>query len=297
MHILIFGRVGQVGQELLRCAWPQDISLSVFDRDEVDLSQPGGAGQMIQDLTPDLVINATAYTAVDKAEEEEAIARAINATAPGEMAQACHALGIPMFHISTDYVFDGTKQGAYSEADPVAPLGAYGRTKEEGERLVREALDQHIILRTAWVYAAHGNNFVKTMLRVGAERDDLRVVEDQVGSPTWAGAIAEALHGLTLRFRETGDLAWGTYHFGGAGQASWHAFACAVFDRAEAAWGRKPAVAAIPSSEYPLPAARPANSVLDCTLFDKTFGLPRRPWGEDLDTVVTELLEPQETAS
>ncbi len=296
MHALIFGRVGQVGRELRRRPWSAETRLTVVDREEADLSRAGAADRAVRDAAPDLVINATAYTAVDKAEEEEDLARAVNADGPAEMARACAGLGIPLFHVSTDYVFDGSRSGAYAETDPVAPLGAYGRTKEDGERRVRAVLAHHVILRTAWVYAAHGHNFVRTMLRVGAGRDHLRVVDDQHGCPTWAGAIAEALQGLAERYAETGALPWGTYHFAGRGRTTWHGFACAIFDQAAATWGRTPEVAAIPSSEYPLPAARPANSVLDCALFDRTFGLPRRDWRDDLRGVVGALLEQEETA-
>ncbi|HER27569.1 MAG TPA: dTDP-4-dehydrorhamnose reductase, partial [Rhodospirillales bacterium] len=232
MRILLFGANGQVGTELRAIDWGEDTELVALGRQQSDLLVSGNAGRVIDKEQSDLVINASAYTAVDKAESEPDLALAINARAPGEMADACSKQGIPLIHISTDYVFDGSKQGPYVEDDPVVPLGAYGRSKETGERAVREALGSHIILRTSWVFSAHGQNFVKTMLRLGAERDELGIIDDQRGCPTAAAHIAQVIAAITRQILEGKCIPWGTYHYCGTGETTWFGFACAIFEAA-----------------------------------------------------------------
>lgn len=278
--ILVFGQTGQVARELAKAA-PGALFLG---RDRVDLSDPSGCAAAIAGYRPRAVINAAAWTAVDKAEAEEAAAGLVNGAAPGAMAVACAALGVPFVHLSTDYVFDGSGVRPWLPDDATGPLGAYGRTKLAGETLVRAAAGCHAILRTSWVFSAHGANFVKTMLRVGAARDALTVVGDQVGGPTPAGAIAAAVLAVTdtLLVRPG---ATGTYHFSGAPDVSWAGFAREIFAQA----GMATTVTDIPTSAYPTPAQRPANSRLDCDSFTRTFGLPRPDWRAGLGAVLRDL--------
>src|SRR6185369_3702463 len=230
-------------------------------------------------------------TAVDRAESEPQAAFAINAEAPGIMARAAAARAIPLLHVSTDYVFDGSKPDAYSEEDPVAPLGVYGASKEAGERAVRDAGGCSIILRTAWVVSPWGHNFVKTMLRLGGERDELGVVADQVGCPTSAIDIAETL--LILAERLLGDRRepCGTYHFVNSGQASWYDLASAVFAYAGARGMKIPRVNAIATADYPTPARRPANSRLSTAKLERTFGMKPRPWQEAVEEILVSLID------
>lgn len=295
MKILIFGRIGQLGTELARCPWAPGTELVFYDRNEVDVGNPAAVKGAIAATHCDLVINASAYTAVDKAEEEKEsdVAFAVNRDGPAAMAEMCAASGIPLFHVSTDYVFDGSKPTPYSEDDPIAPLGVYGHSKAEGEQAVRDACPHHLILRTAWIYAAHGHNFVRTMLRLAAERPELRVVADQYGCPTAAADLAAALHMLAERYDHERTLAWGTYHFTGQGETSWHGFAERIIDLAAPILNKRPLVRAITSADYPTAAQRPANSRLDCTKMTTTFGITARPWPEALAEVVTELLTNQ----
>jgi len=285
MRILVFGANGQVGTELRAIDWGND-TLIALGRDQADLSVAGDAASAIDKEKPDLVINASAYTAVDQAENEPELAMAVNGAAPGEMAQACVKRNIPLIHISTDYVFDGSKSGAYVEDDPVNPMGAYGRSKEAGERAVREILDRHIILRTAWVFSAHGQNFVKTMLRLGAERDELGIIDDQHGCPSAAAEIAGAIEVIARRITAGEDISWGTYHFCGAGETTWFGLAKAIFKMAGPQMTKQPMVKPITTDDYPLPAKRPANSVLDCTKIEVTFGIQPQPWRDGLADVI-----------
>src|SRR5579885_1563057 len=287
MKLLVLGAGGQVGRDLTRLVWPAGTTLVAADRAEVDITQRAAVTAAVAREHPDIVINAAAYTAVDRAESESAAAWAGNCEGPANLATACAGAAIPLIHISTDYVFDGSKIGAYREDDPVNPLGVYGQSKEAGDRAVREALPEHIILRTAWVYSAHGHNFVKTMLRLAAERPVLRVVADQVGSPTSAHDIAAAIATIVGRLG-TGNSVWGTFNFAGAGAVSWHGFAQAIFELAAPWRGPPPRVDAITTAEYPTPARRPANSVLDCAKIAATFGITPRPWREQLADVIRE---------
>jgi dTDP-4-dehydrorhamnose reductase len=236
---------------------------------------------------PTVVVNAAAYTRVDLAEKEPEAARLGNEIGPGVIAEACAAARTPLIHISTDYVFDGSKHGPYAETDPVAPLGVYGATKAAGEEAVRKRLAEHLIIRTSWVYGAYGNNFLKTMLRLAGERDELRVVADQRGCPTSTGDIADAI--LQIAPRLCSDF-YGLYHFAGAGSASWHEFASRIVDAQAPFTGRHPKVIAITTADYPTPARRPANSVFDCGKFERTFGVSPRHWTTETDSVVKGLI-------
>ena len=281
--ILVFGKTGQVATELQRQA-----DVTALGRAEADLSDPDACAAAIRAHGPDVVINAAAYTAVDRAEEEEALATCINGAAPGAMAQACADLGIPFVHVSTDYVFDGTGTRPWRETDPVAPQNAYGRSKLAGEIAIRAAGGAHAILRTSWVFSAHGANFVKTMLRLSDTRDTLNVVEDQIGGPTPADAIAAACLTIADQLRQTPGKS-GTYHFSGTPDASWKAFACEIFARA----GRDVAVTGIPTSAYPTPAVRPLNSRMACSGLKDRFGIDRPDWQDALDRVLTDLGQAQ----
>jgi dTDP-4-dehydrorhamnose reductase len=298
MKLLVLGAGGQVGRELCRLAWPAGYHLAAFDRAGLDITRREAVFAAMAGERPDIVINAAAYTAVDRAEGEPEAAWAGNCIGPANLAAACHEARVPLVHLSTDYVFDGSKPGPYREDDPVAPLGVYGASKEAGDRAVREALARHVILRTAWVYSAHGHNFVKTMLRLGAERPVLRVVADQVGSPTSAADIAAAIRAV-VQLVAAGNTRWGTYHFAGGGAVTWHGFAEAIFALA-APWdstgqGPPPLVEAITTADYPTPARRPANSVLDCRRIGAAFGIVPRPWREALAEVIRELGEGEPT--
>lgn len=277
--ILVFGQSGQVARELARLA-PEARFLG---RADLDLATPGAAKAVIEAARPEAVINAAAYTAVDKAEEQEAEALALNAGAPGEMARTCAALGIPLVHISTDYVFDGNGTAPFAADASTAPLNAYGRTKLAGEQAVQAAGGAYAILRTSWVFSAHGANFVKTMLRLSETRDRLSVVADQVGGPTPAADIAAATLAIAGQLaRDPGKS--GVYHFAGAPAVSWAGFAREIFARA----GRAVTVDDIPAADYPTPARRPANSRLDCSSL-ANLGLSQPDWRAGLDAVLQDL--------
>ncbi|MAX72349.1 MAG: dTDP-4-dehydrorhamnose reductase [Nioella sp.] len=282
--ILVFGKTGQVA-----CALQRTDGITALDRQAADLTDPAACAAAIRAHRPQAVINAAAFTGVDAAEEDEAIAERVNAAAPGAMAETCAAMDIPFVHISTDYVFDGTGETPFAPDAPTGPLGAYGRTKLAGERAVRGAGGRHAILRTAWVFSAHGNNFVKTMLRLGRERDALNVVSDQVGGPTPAADIAAATVSIAGQLAQD-PAKTGTYHFSGAPDVSWACFAREIFRQA----GIACTVHDIASSQYPTPATRPANSRLDCSETSRVFGTPRPDWRAGLARVLAEL-EAQDT--
>ncbi|MDQ2090052.1 dTDP-4-dehydrorhamnose reductase [Marimonas arenosa] len=282
MTLLVFGKTGQVATELSRRA-PEAWLLG---RDEADLADPRSCAAAIRAANPSAVINAAAYTAVDKAEEEEALANLINGDAPAEMAKTCAGLGIPFVHISTDYVFDGGGTAPWKPEDPTGPLGVYGRSKLKGEDGVRAAGGAYAILRTSWVFSAHGSNFVKTMLRLSETRDALSIVSDQIGGPTPAADIAAACTVIAEQLRELASRT-GTFHFAGAPDVSWADFAAAIFEMA----GRSVTVTGIPARDYPTPAARPANSRMDCTSLEATFDIPRPDWRRGLRAVLSELDE------
>ena len=280
MRLLVFGRTGQVATELARIA-PEAAFLG---REAADLADAGACAAVIAAAEVDAVINAAAWTAVDAAEEHREAAFAVNGAAPGAMARACAARGLPFVHISTDYVFDGSGTRPWRPADPTHPLGTYGASKLAGEEEVRAAGGVHAILRTSWVFSAHGGNFAKTMLRLGAERERLRIVADQMGGPTPAADIAKACRTVAeALIREPGRS--GTYHFSGTPDASWADFAREIFAGA----GLDVAVEDIPSSDYPTPAPRPLNSRLDCEATGAAFGLARPDWRRGLGEVLAEL--------
>lgn len=277
VKVLVFGQTGQVARRL-----PEGVTAEFLGRDRADLSDPAACAAAIMACDADAVINAAAWTAVDKAEAGEAAALVVNGAAPGSMARACAARGLPFLHISTDYVFDGSGDQPFAVDHPVAPLGAYGRTKLAGERAVQAAGGMHVILRTSWVVSAHGSNFVKTMLRLGAERESLNVVADQIGGPTPAADIADALYAMAV-----GLLAGkpgGVQHFAGGPDCSWADFARQIMARA----GLACVVHDIPSSAYQTPAKRPLNSRLDCSGL-AAFGLARPDWHRGLDKILQEL--------
>jgi len=285
---LIFGQTGQVATELARRAAGAGWTATTLDRYAADFDRPDTLGERVAASDADIVINAVAYTAVDQAEEDADAAHRVNAEAPARLADACAARDIPLIHISTDYVFSGDKAGAYVETDPTGPASVYGRTKLAGEQAIAGSGCRHAIVRTAWVYSAHGKNFVRTMLRVGADRDALKVVDDQIGCPTFAGDLADGLLAAARVMVDDRD-AGGVFHLAGTGSTSWAGLADAVFDHAEPAWGRRPAIIRIPSEDYPVPAPRPRNSVLDSSRFAQAFGYTSPGWQDSLATVMTEL--------
>lgn len=285
--ILVTGGSGQVGGAILRLAG-RDAEIVAPGRDQLDLTDAQALAAMIATRPWAAIVNCAAYTAVDKAESDVVAAWRVNALAPAALAAASNAAGAPILHVSTDYVFSGAKSDFYVEDDSVAPLGVYGASKLGGELAVRSANPRHIILRTAWVVSATGGNFVKTMLRLGAERPHLRVVADQKGCPTSADDIARAI--LTILGR-IGDGPYGTYHFVNAGQASWHDLAERVFARAATHGRPVPSVEPIATSDYPTPAARPANSRLATAKIMRDFGISPRDWHEAIDEIVDTLLK------
>ena len=277
MRLVVFGQTGQVARELQRLV-PEARFLS---RAEADLANPAACAAAVQGC--DAVINAAAWTAVDKAEAEEAAATVVNGEAPGAMARACAAQGIPFLHISTDYVFDGQGTAAFKPSDPVAPLNAYGRSKLEGEGQVLASGAQALILRTSWVVSSHGANFVKTMLRLGRDRDTLNVVGDQIGGPTPAAAIAEALVTTARAMRQ--GAPGGVHHFAGSPDVSWADFAREIMTQA----GLSCQINDIPTSAYPTPAKRPGNSRMDCSALEAAFGITRPDWRAHLTQIIKDL--------
>jgi dTDP-4-dehydrorhamnose reductase len=285
MRVLVFGTTGQVAQELARRAAEQGVRIEALGRAEADLANPEACAAAVAATGADLVINAAAYTAVDRAESEPELAQRINAEAPGAMARAAAARGLPFLHVSTDYVFDGRPGRPWREDDPPAPLNASGASKLAGERAVAAAGGAAAILRTAWVFSAHGANFVKTMLRLGAERGHLRMVDDQRGGPTPAADIAEALLTMAAAL-SSGRGATGIFHFAGVPSVTWADFAEAIF---AARGGRPPVIERIPSSAYPVPAERPKNSVLDCGRVAQAYGIAQPDWRPRLREVIGDL--------
>lgn len=284
---LSFGFSGQVATELRRIAGAShDLALKAVPRAEADLENPRRCAEIIAEAEADIVINAAAYTAVDKAEEEEARALLINGDAPGAMAEAAARRGLPFLHISTDYVFDGGGDRPWRETDPTDPLGVYGRSKRLGEEAIIEAGGPHVILRTAWVFAAHGGNFVKTMLRVGAQRSELTVVDDQRGGPTAAADIASALLTIARAWR-AGRGESGVFHFCGAPPTTWCGFAREIFARA--GMPTPPTVRPIATADWPTPAQRPKSSVLDCAKIERVYGVKQPDWRPALAAVLEEL--------
>jgi len=287
-QILLTGGTGQVGTEVQRLQWPDDAELYAPGRRELDITDPRSVAACFAKRTPSCVVNLAAFTAVDQAEERVADAFLVNAQGPAFLAEATRQIGIPIIHVSTDYVFDGDADHPYSERDETGPLNAYGASKLAGELAVRAANPRSAILRTAWVLSSHGNNFLKTMLRLARANPELKVVADQTGCPTSAKDIAEVLQRMALGSLD-GSSNWGIFHFVNAGATSWHGLAEHIFKFEAAGERPAPKVQAIASSQYPTPARRPSNSRLDTTLIEKTFGLSPRPWREAVNEILHEL--------
>ncbi|MBE3639709.1 dTDP-4-dehydrorhamnose reductase [Mangrovicoccus algicola] len=282
MKLLVFGRNGQLAQEVRRRATAHE--LDIRGSSDADFTDPEACAAILAASDADAVIITAAYTAVDKAETEEETARLVNAATPALLAEAARAKGIPLVHVSTDYVFDGSGTTPFAPDHPTAPLGAYGRTKLAGEEAIRAAGGTHAILRTSWVVSAHGNNFVKTMLRLGAERDRLTIVADQIGGPTPAAALADACIAAAEQLALDPSKS-GTYHVSGGPDVSWADFAREIFAQA----GLSCEVADIPSSDYPTPAKRPLNSRMDNSLTQTVFGLERPDWKAGLRDILADL--------
>lgn len=279
MRVLVFGQSGQVARELQRFE-----GVTALGRVEADLSDPAACAAIIAETQAEAVINAAAYTAVDKAEIDTKEAFRVNAEAPAAMAEAAARRGIPFLHISTDYVFDGTGETPWREEDPTGPMSTYGASKLQGEEGVRAANGTHVILRTSWVVSSHGHNFARTMLRLGAERAALSIVADQIGGPTPARAIAAALMEMARQLKDDPGKS-GTYHFAGGPDTSWAGFAAEIF--AQAALPCQ--VTEIPTSAYPTPATRPLNSRLECSKVNKIFNISRPDWRLGLAEILSEL--------
>jgi dTDP-4-dehydrorhamnose reductase len=289
--ILVVGRIGQVGHELARGKWPAGFTVDFVERPQLDLTRPSEAQQIIVAARPDIVVNAAAYTAVDAAESDRDTASAVNRDGPAALAEICQEIGAALIHFSTDYVYDGRKTGAYVEADPIAPLSVYGASKAEGDAAIAARLSRHVILRTSWVYSAIGHNFVKTMLRLGAERERLGIVDDQHGSPTAAAEIAAATIAVCAALTAGKADGYGVFHFCGGGTTTWHGFAREIFRGAAARGLKTPRlVEPIATEAYPTPAARPGNSRLDCDKIARVYGIAAPPWQESLSAVLDELI-------
>ena len=273
MRILLTGKSGQVGSELQRALAPLG-DVIAYDRSQLDLADSDEVIAAVRKCQPQMIVNAGAYTAVDRAEVETNLARAVNAQAPGLLSEEARRMDALLVHYSTDYVFDGSKQAPYSEQDIPNPVNAYGRTKLEGERAIQASGCRYLILRTSWVYGPSGKNFLRTMLRLASEKSEIRVVDDQIGAPTSCIAIADA----TARILSQHPQAYGLYHLSAAGQTSWHGFARAILSHA----GKTTAVVPIPSSDYPTPATRPHNSLLDNTAFKREFGFFLPDWKQGM---------------
>ena len=288
--ILITGAGGQLGTELQRVAWPDDVHIVAIDQADLDLTDTAAIAAKVGERNWAAVINGAAYTAVDKAESDLVTAWAVNAMAPAAFGKACAEAGIPLVQVSTDYVFAGDKKGAWEVDDPVAPLGVYGASKLGGELAVRTSGARHAIVRTAWVVSAHGSNFVKTMLRVAVANPTLRVVADQHGSPTSAADLAEALRTIALRLIKDANAPTGTFHFSNAGATNWADFAREIFRQSGLRGGATAAVEAIATSDYPTPAQRPANSLLSHRAIGAAYDIAPRSWEAALGDILDELI-------
>jgi dTDP-4-dehydrorhamnose reductase len=291
-RVLVIGAYGMLGRDLLQSLEESGFAPLGWDLEHIDITQPSDVRTKLQEASTDLVINCAAYTAVDRAESEAELTFSVNRDGAANLAEVCAVRGIPLIHMSTDYVFDGEADQPYREDDPTNPIGVYSLSKWQGEEAVRQRLAEHLIVRTAWLYGVHGHNFVKTILRLAREREELRVVADQRGCPTWTVDLAGALVTLVRRvLTDRTAVPWGTYHFCGGGQASWHEFATAIV-----ALGRRNEnlqvhrVVPIATAEYPVPARRPPWSVLDCGKIAAAFGIVPRPWQKGLEDMMGQLL-------
>jgi dTDP-4-dehydrorhamnose reductase len=283
MKLLLVGSNGQLGWEIVNAAKVCGLDCEGIDTPQFDLRDRDAVERTVGREKFTLIVNAAAFTAVDKAESEHDEAFAVNAEGPRHLAHVCAKHRLPLIHISTDYVFDGNKTSPYIESDPICPIGTYGESKAAGEEAVREALDAHLILRTSWLYSSHGNNFVKTILRLASEREELRVVADQDGCPTYAADLAAAVLELAKRIGSQGSVQWGVYHYCGHGVTTWHGFAekiCELARKYLALQAKR--IEAISTQEYPTPAKRPPYSALDCSKIKSVFGIQPRPWQDSL---------------
>jgi dTDP-4-dehydrorhamnose reductase len=288
MRLLVAGKSGQLAHALVARARPlAGVSIVALEPPQLDLLDRASIARALAEVRPDVVINAAAYTAVDKAESDAAAAFALNRDAAGALAAAAAAADCPVIHVSTDYVFDGSKSGAYVEQDTPNPMGVYGRSKLEGEAAVAAANARHVILRTAWLYGAHGHNFLKTMLRLARERPELRVVADQHGNPTCAPHLADAILAITAKIGS--GQPWGVYHATAAGETTWHGFASAIIAAAGPLGVPHIPVLPIATADYPTPARRPANSCLDCGKLERVFALRLPPWQQGLAECIADL--------
>lgn len=286
MKVMITGCNGQVGSCLVEKLTGKAELLAV-DYQQLDITQQQAVESQIAEFKPNYIINAAAHTAVDRAEEEVEASYAINCDGPQYLAQAAQQCGAVMLHISTDYVFDGEGKEAYKESDLTGPQGVYGESKLAGELVVAETCEKHLILRTAWVFGEHGNNFVKTMLRLAESHDELNIVGDQVGGPTYAGDIADALIRMVEYVEQGNQVEWGVYHFSGMPYASWFEFAQLIFTSAEQkrVIAKQPNLSSIPTSAYPTSAKRPANSRMDCSKITLHFGIEPSDWKRALNNI------------
>lgn len=290
MRVLITGAQGQVGQELMRSA-PPNWQVQGLGSSELDISDASQVMASVQALQPLLIINAAAYTAVDKAESDSARAHAVNHLGAENLAKAASSIRCPLLHISTDYVFSGEHTQPHTEQDTPAPNSVYGESKWLGEQAIHAFCPEHIILRTSWVFGLHGNNFVKTMLRLGQERDALSIVSDQIGGPTSARSIAQTLWQIAQHYQLNGICTWGTYHFSGAPTCSWYDFATEIFTQAAALQliAKMPVLKPISTSDYPTPAQRPVYSVLDNTKLSQQLNIEQSDWKSELNLMLCAL--------
>lgn len=290
MRILVTGSDGQVGRELVKLAKREGLDIEGTTITDLDITDEKNVFSYVNKSGPELIVNAAAYTAVDQAEDDQELCFAVNGEGPTILAKVCEAKEIPLIHISTDYVFDGTKIDPYQEEDEPNPKSTYGISKLNGDRAVAN-IKKHIILRVAWVFSSHGNNFAKTMLRLGKERSELKIVADQTGSPTWAGDIAYVIIEIINKYRENENVSWGLYHYAGQPAVSWFQFASKIFDEAKnmGILENIPQLYPIESKEYPTEAERPNNSVLDCQKINQELGVYQPDWVHGLRQVLTEL--------
>jgi dTDP-4-dehydrorhamnose reductase len=294
MRVLVAGREGQVARALLARLGTDGHQVTALEPPELDLTDQAGIAAVVERTVPDLVVNAAAYTAVDRAEDQPGLAHAVNATGAGWLAEAAAARGVPFVHFSTDYVFDGTKGAPYVETDPVHPLGVYGASKEAGERAVLAANPRSVVLRTAWVCSPDGANFIKTMLRLAKEREEIRVVADQHGAPTFAADLADAVARMAPRLvaAPSGDAAFGLFHLTGAPHTTWHGFTEAILEEAARRGYPRPRLVPITTAEYPTKAQRPADGRLDCGKIARIHGIAAADWRNSLGRCLDALLGP-----
>jgi len=290
VKLLLVGSNGQLGWEVLNAAKDRGLECEGIDTPQFDITDRGAVERTVGRERFSLIVNAAAYTAVDKAEVKRDEAFAVNADGPGDLAFVCAKNHLPLIHISTDYVFDGNKTSPYNESDPICPIGTYGESKAAGEKAVREALETYVILRTSWLYSSHGNNFVKTILRLASEREELRVVADQYGCPTYAADLAAAIIDLATQINRRGSVQWGVYHYCGHGVTTWYGFAqqiCQLAKKHRALQVKR--IEAISTEEYPTPARRPPYSALDCSKIKSVFSIQTRPWQDSLAEMLARL--------